>query len=97
MFRRDAEFCSRSPHRVLLIDWPLDHELPGMARRSNKVAITFGSQWLDDFISSQPARRIELLAEVRTAIRFRMREFEEGRDAHVFDGTNADALQISLR
>ena len=97
MFQRDAEFCSRSPHRVLLLDWPLNRQLPGMARRSNKVAITFGPAWLDRFIASPPGRRVELLAEVRKAIRFRMREFEERRDSLIFDEGSVDPLQMSLR
>ena len=97
MFQRDACFWSRSPHQVLLLDWPLHHQDPGKAERSNKVAITFGSDWLDAFGASEPRRRIGLLAEVRAAISARMGEFQDGHDLSAVNEASTDSFQISLR
>ena len=97
MFQRDACFCSRSPHRVLLLDWPLHHQSRGIVLRSNKVAITFGSEWLESFGVSAPDERIEMLAEVRAAISSRMREYQDGRDLSTVNEASADSFQISLR
>jgi len=97
MFQRDAGFCSRSPHKILLLDWPLHNQPADHPDRSRKVAISFGEAWLNEFVRSGPKRRIELLAEVRAAISARMQDYHDGRERPVEEENSEDLFQISLR
>ena len=97
MFQRDAGFCSRSPHKILLLDWPLHNQPSHHADRSRKVAISFGETWLNEFVRCGPERRIELLAEVRAAISVRMQDYHHGRERPDDEENNEDLFQISLR
>lgn len=97
MFQRDAEFTSSPPYLLLLLDWPLHDQPKFMAERSNQIALAFSPQWIDDFIRSGPGGHIEMLSQVRSAIRSRMHAFKEGKDLSIENQASADSFHIWLR